>query len=459
MAKELFANTKNKIVPFDQDGEFFYRRAKKFEEHNDYIEALNYYRKAVEKDPDNIEYMLNLAETFTEMNCFHESNRILFSMIHSEEVVPDCYFGLGCNFLGLQDFDRAKESFEKYLEVDEFGMYAHDAFDLIHILENQNIFVMPSHDLHEDDEEIYELANNGRMLIDRGEYKEGIKQLEKVLTKNPKVTFAKNNLALAYFCNGEIEKAIDTSKEILRVEPRNIHAICNLTIFLYETGEKQKAREYVKTLTNITPTDGEDIHKIASTLCELKKHSDAYRYLKMLLQYKPYEIKVLHYTAVAAFNLQKFNEALIYWDKIEKIAPNNTISSFYRRYVIDIIKGAVEWREISYNYQVTYEEMINRIKKINKYMNMPKAEFKRQWEVGSTLYTLLSWGVTLNDNGIKKSILLTVGRLGDKAAEKFLKDFLLRENETEGLKRDALAILKHINASEPYIAYINDKLV
>lgn len=64
MAKELFAGRLRKVVPFERDGSFFYRKARKHIENNNYIHALNYYRKAVEKDPDNLEYSLDLAEVF-----------------------------------------------------------------------------------------------------------------------------------------------------------------------------------------------------------------------------------------------------------------------------------------------------------------------------------------------------------------------------------------------------------
>ena len=45
MAKELFAGRLRKVVPFERDGSFFYRKARKHIENNNYIHALNYYRR------------------------------------------------------------------------------------------------------------------------------------------------------------------------------------------------------------------------------------------------------------------------------------------------------------------------------------------------------------------------------------------------------------------------------
>lgn len=48
MSNRLFASKKSKVIPFEQNGEFYHKKARKYIESNNYIEALNYYRKAVE---------------------------------------------------------------------------------------------------------------------------------------------------------------------------------------------------------------------------------------------------------------------------------------------------------------------------------------------------------------------------------------------------------------------------
>ena len=123
-----------------------------------------------------------------------------------------------------------------------------------------------------------------------------------------------------------------------------------------------RKRDVVKKVKNILipywvcrPKILRETHKIAVTLCELKKHKEANRLLKKLLIYKPYDIKILHYIAVSYFNMQMYNDALTYWDKIDKIVPHNSISSFYKRLARAIMKKEREFREIPYHFQVPYE--------------------------------------------------------------------------------------------------------
>lgn len=459
MAKELFARNKSNVIPFDQDGEFFYRKACKYVKDNRYIDALNFYRKAVEKEPENIDYMLDLAEVFTEMTYFDESNKLLFSILENDDSVSDCYFGLGCNFLGLQEYDKAEECFEKYLDRAPNGVYSEDAKELLEILRDEQFYLDVFDEFEFIDPKIYKMASKGKVLLDDGEYEKAARQLQKVLKLDPTLVFAKNNLALAYFCMSKLDRAIELSKEVLDVFPSNVHANCNMAIFLQEKGDSEGKQKYTDSILNLPTDDVEDLHKIAVTLCELKEHQKANIYLKMLLQYKPYDVKILHYTAVSAFNLRRFREAMEYWDKVDKLSPYNTISNFYKRYTQNLLRYNGEFKELPYGFQVPYEEVVFRVKKINEIFNTPKSELKEKWESNDSLKALLIWGLELNDDTIKRAILNTVASFGDQNAERFLRDFILRRDENKDLKKDALTMLKQIGAKEPYIAYVDDNIV
>lgn len=459
MAKELFARNKSNVIPFDQDGEFFYRKACKYVKDNRYIDALNFYRKAVEKEPENIDYMLDLAEVFTEMTYFDESNKLLFSILENDDSVSDCYFGLGCNFLGLQEYDKAEECFEKYLDKAPNGVYSEDAKELLEILRDEQFYLDVFDEFEFIDPKIYKMASKGKVLLDDGEYEKAARQLQKVLKLDPTLVFAKNNLALAYFCMSKLDRAIELSKEVLDVFPSNVHANCNMAIFLQEKGDSEGKQKYTDSILNLPTDDVEDLHKIAVTLCELKEHQKANIYLKMLLQYKPYDVKILHYTAVSAFNLRRFREAMEYWDKVDKLSPYNTISNFYKRYTQNLLRYNGEFKELPYGFQVPYEEVVFRVKKINEIFNTPKSELKEKWESNDSLKALLIWGLELNDDTIKRAILNTVASFGDQNAERFLRDFILKRDENKDLKKDALTMLKQIGAKEPYIAYVDDNIV
>lgn len=460
MARELFARTQKKVIPFDQNGQFYHRKARKHMDNNNYLNALNLYRKAVEKEPQNVEYLLDLAEVFTEMGCFDQSSRVLFTILQKEKARFDCYFGLGCNFLGMQDYDKAMECFEKYLDIDPYGMYSDEARDLLEVLEDYEYYYDDNPDGFDSDEgNIYTLATEGKDLLDRGEYKKAIKKLEKVVRLDPNLLFVKNNLALAYFCAGRLNQAIDLGLDVIEKDPQNIHANCNVCLFLNERDGKRGSEKYLDAIINFRTQDPEEIHKIAVTLCELNEHDRANQVLRRLLQYKPYDIRILHYVAASCFNLGKYREAYKYWRKIDRIDPDNNVSDFYLRLVQEYLDGEKDGGEISYHFQVPYDEILLRIKELNDILKLDEKDLLIKWKHDDSFRTLLYWGLELNDELIKKAILNVVASFNDGKSEEFLREFLLRITESEELKTEALGLLKQMAAKEPYMAYVDEGLV
>jgi hypothetical protein len=72
---------------------------------------------------------------------------------------------------------------------------------------------------------------------------------------------------------------------------------------------------------------------------------------------------------------------------------------------------------------------------------------------------LLHWGLDLNDALIKKAILNVVASFRDEKAEQFLRNFVLRKYEDRDLIKEALSLLKDMDAKEPYLVYTEDSIV
>lgn len=459
MSKELFASRLKKVIPFEQDGSFFYRKARKYIENNNYIHALNYYRKAVEKDPDNLEYSLDLAEVFSEMGYFHESNLILFSILQKDNTYYSCYFSIGCNFLSMQEYAKAEQSLVKYLELDEYGFYSEEARNLLEVLQSQEFYLEFISDTDPNRDKSMVLASKGKEFLDKGDYRRAVLELERAIRQDPGLIYARNNLALAYFCIERLDKAIDICRAILEDFPSNIHANCNMALFLYEKGDIEGSSRHMERVLEIKTDDPEEMYKIAVTLCETGDHKKVNQLLKKLLQYKPYDTNILHYMAVSCYNLKQFKAAYKYWDKVEKINPNNTISSYYKYYVKGVIENDRGFSELPYHFQVPYDEIIRRIKTIHDLLKLPGADLKNKWKNGDSLESLLRWGLKLNDAKIKKAILNVVASFRDDRAEQFLRTFVLGKSEGKELIQEALALLKEMDAKEPYLAYIDDDIV
>jgi tetratricopeptide (TPR) repeat protein len=210
-----------KIIKFEQPADFFYRSAQKMMDGGAFINALNTIRRAVEIEPDNAEFSLCLAEVLTELARYEESNSVLFELLKNRtEADADCYFCLGCNFMGLNDVDKARESFEKYMQIDPDGEYSEEVEDFLYYFDSEEENIRELIDELNGDG-IYKKAYEGKKHLDNAEFEKAVEVLESIEDDAEDISYAKNNLALAYYCLKDVDKAIDITSKVLKNNKNN----------------------------------------------------------------------------------------------------------------------------------------------------------------------------------------------------------------------------------------------
>ncbi|MEG0356910.1 MAG: hypothetical protein RR580_04170 [Christensenellaceae bacterium] len=449
---------KDKIIEFERPASFYYEIAVKMTDNLNFLGALPMMRKAIEKDPVNLSYQLELAEILTELTKYEESNSIIFEIMEQSKDMTECYFGLGCNFIGLNEYEKAQESFEKYMEIEPDGEFREDIEDFLgffdEAVEFENYYIEDAADA-----ELQKKAQYGKHLLDVGDYPKAIEVLEKVNEKNPDMLYAKNNLALSYYCIKKIDIAIEKTQEILRIDKNNIHANCNMAVFLSEQNKIDEAKKYIANAIKQKSDMQDDLYKIAITLCELKEHKKALQYLLNVLHDSPYDEKILFYTAVAYYNTGELNEAIKYLSDIGKLEATDSICVYYIGYIKKVISGKEKFEEIGYSYQVPQKEIKDRIQYLNECMKLPSEVLYEKWIEEKKLRDIIIWGLEYGDVLIKRAVAEIVGTFGDKDAEKLLRRYILKRNQPDEAKNEVFIILKKMKAKEPYVAYFGGNIV
>lgn len=453
------AMTKGRVLSFEQPGDFFLRRGTVKLDKNNLVDALANYRQALSLEPDNVEYKLAIAEVLTEMNRFEESNRILFTLFEEGECeISECYFGMGCNFLGLQDFDHARDSLESYLQLDPEGDFIDDAYDMLDMLSDNQLLCETLAGDEACESQALQSAQLGKAMLERNDIKGAISALEKAIKICPDMSFVRNNLALAYFCDHDYERAMEQVHAILLKDPSNIQAHCNLAIFCNAVDDKKAVEQELEFLTSRQIQDFDDMHRMAITLMELNRFEQARVFLKRLYQMLPYDSGIIHRLAVCNYKLGKYRQALNLYDRLVKIDPNDTVAQYYRNVCRRTIGGEPPQTNLLINYQVPFKETLERISWINKCMRLPSQELLEVWN-GGRLEAMLKWALDIPDYNVKHTMLGIVMSFGDKRAEGILRDFLLQRMQPDELKREVFGMLKQMGAKESYYGYINGKLV
>ncbi|MEG1547297.1 MAG: tetratricopeptide repeat protein [Clostridia bacterium] len=443
----------SKVLPFDQEGDFFFRRGMNKLDSNKLLDAMAYYRVALSKDPENSEVKLAIAETLTEMNRFEESNRMLFTLFSAEKSRPsECYFGMGCNFVGMQEYERAKDSFIHYLELDPEGEFMCEAYDMLDVLEDGT-----QEEINE--ARLQHTAREGKELLERDDYVGAIKVFNALLKEAPDLSYARNNLALAYFCNRDFKSATEQVQLILADEQDNIQAHCNLAIFLRAVKDKEGVERETEFLCRAKTDDTDDLNRMSITLMELGRFREAYPLIKRLFMQMPYDTGITHRLAVCAYENGDYYKAMDCYDRLIKLDDKDSVARYYCGICRAAAAGAHKRCGFMFNYQVPLEEMLTRVHRLNELIGKPHSELLAMWNDGTELESLMRWGAELTELSVKHAILTMVSSFEDEKAELFLRDFVLQRGQPPEMKREAFGLLKHMDAKEPYLGYINGELV
>jgi tetratricopeptide (TPR) repeat protein len=438
------------VLPFEQTGAFFHKRAVMKADRHSYLDAVGFLRKALEREPDNSEYLLDLADVYARMSCYDESNRVLVSAVRTRQATPECFFGMGCNFYALRQYGHAREAFLTYQYLEPEGEYADAVEDMLDELDDM--------DFEHSSGGTSVLAERGARAIGDGEYRLAVRLLQRALKHEPDASFVRNNLALAYYCLGDVDKAAKETAIVLADEPNNLHANCNMAMLLNDCGRKAQANVHIGRAIDANPDNADDLEKICLTLCEMFRHADAQKHLKRLLHLRPYDKTALHQYGTACFNLGDYRAAIAAWDRVRRIDPNNPVPPYCIALSRKALAGqAVE--PLSYHDQLPAEEVHRRVAEFAGNLTGSREEFARRFEQDGSFRELVRLGLGVSDPAFRRTALRLLGFIGGSIAEEMLRDFLLRPDISEEIKREAMSCLKEMGAKEPYMAVFGGTVV
>lgn len=436
---------RGRLVSFDQSSDFYMRRAYLSQERGRLLEALGFLRKANEKEPDNIDFQLELAQLYTRMGCYDESNRIIFHLLGKPQYPSECFFGMALNFMGLAEYDKAQEGCLAYLLAEPEGDYALDCEDMLDSLE-----LTP-----EANGSSWQLAMRGKAALDSGDIERALRLLTRAVEETPELTFARNNLALALYHADRTSEAIEHTEAVLEIYEDDAFALANMVLFLARKNPfDSRILEYYDKAEECAGDDPDMLQKIVNTACALGWHDRAYRSVKNLLRVKPYDVETLFYAASAAVHLDNLEEAVRYLERAQRIQPDSSVIEYY---LAELRQGRKS--DMPYHMQVPDGEMIRRMRYLNEIVREGSEATAAAYEDDESFRRYIWWGLEIPDKIFKRAIVNIASVLNPQDAQFLLKDFIIRREENDEIKREAMGLLKQIGAPEPYLAYIDRQIV
>ncbi|WP_226671584.1 tetratricopeptide repeat protein [Metabacillus litoralis] len=281
MGKQLSKQQKKaQVVPFLQDGQYYYNKGLKAYREQNFHKASKYLAKALELDPNDTIKLSQLATIYTDMGKYSQSNELLSQILDEvDNNMSECYYFMANNYAHLGLFQEAYKCATEYAKQEPYGEFIEENEDLIDLLTMEDDEEEP---FLKDPDDLIIKQDAAKSLLENSQFEEAILLLEELVKEYPEFWSAHNNLSLAYFYVGEVEKAKEYLTTVLERNPGNLHAYCNLLVFYYYERKDEKVEELAKALSNVHPLLFEHRYKLGATFALVGYYPAAYKWLRTL---------------------------------------------------------------------------------------------------------------------------------------------------------------------------------
>ena len=446
---------KDNILSFDQGAGFYLRTGRRQAEAGNLVRALSHLRTAHEKDPDNAEITIALAEILNRMQRFEESITVLMSMGRLEKLPPDGLFGMASNFIALEEFGPARMCLEYYLHADPNGAYAADAEDYLDLMDDGPEMNWQLGLDEGEDVDLIAHIHYAKVLHVSGRDREALRHLLDQEERYPGSLWLQMEIALSEYCLEEYAPCEQRLFNILKEDSHYVRAKCLLALLRRGEGKKREAREMLRSIP--IPEDGstEELGNLNVMLLEVEDFVRAEACGECLSRLIPYDPMTLHELGYTKYMLGKAGEAADLYRRIVEMDPHDTVAGWYLAAVQaepDPRKGGKGW---TVQYDVPYRVAVERLRNMGDIFAQGPDVLKRRWAEDESFRDLVAWALFSPLAPDKHGIITILAVAGDGAAERLLRAFLLRSDQSDESKQIAFGALHTYDGAEPNAMFYN----
>jgi tetratricopeptide (TPR) repeat protein len=442
----MSATKSSKIIPFNLNADFFNQRAMKSLDQYNLSKALRYFRRAVELEPDNPDYLFNIAGVLAQLENYTESNEVLQFVLQrpdNDAMLAECHYYLACNYANMNLLEKAEWHVLSYMDCEADGEYAKEAEELLDYICSE--LERPPSSLSEiSNESGYDSDNltvrheEARKKMEDGLFKQAAVMLEQMVKENPDFFAGYNNLSLCYYYTGEFAQSLNTIEMVLQRDPANVHALCNLAVLYAHQEETDKLQTLLDRLKKLVPFQYDQTFKLAITLGIMGEHETAFTLFKKMVKFAwSLDFQLFHYCAVSAYNIGQYKQASKYWKLLLAQEPDSYVAAFYLEQVEKQIDPDLE-QTIPYYYHLPFYLRKDGPKKI------PKAFLAEEVKQDPLMRSSFLWALRYGDRETKMQVLQAFEWLGDTEVVAALEDYVQQTKDDKVLKRMASTILKKL---------------
>jgi tetratricopeptide (TPR) repeat protein len=307
---------------------------------NKLAEAEALLKSAIQNNPKDTGLRLQLAQFYFASKKSTELLALLNQMKANLKDFPNAYIQAGDFFVRVGQFDDAIKQFEEGIQKDskQKNLYlkheieAYVRQNRIDLAQNKNNEILKNDPTDPDAKGL-----KATLLLDRGDVKTAMTDLQSVVTARPNNFVARFNLGRAHFANGEYEQARQEFDKAIELRPDYLPARLAQTQVALLRGDYEAGLRSADEILRINPGNIQGRVMKAAALQRQRKFAEARDLIEPVLQQNPNQVEALLEMGVLDLNEHKTKEAIDSFNRAYKAQPSNIrgLLGVSRAYLVD----------------------------------------------------------------------------------------------------------------------------
>lgn len=223
----------------------------------------------------------NLGIVYEKLKNFHKAKEAYEKALEIDPESIDAIYNLGLVYTELKEYQKAIMCFEMVIESDKEDSNSYFNLGLVYFKMENFLraveYFQKTIDLNDDD--IYAHFYIGNIMKEFGDLEAAREKFKKVLSISPDYSWAYYNIAVIDYDEGNIQEAIYNLKQTIELNPLDIEAYKNLIKILSSDNNNQQAYDYAQKAINNCGESGDLFYIMAGLSKKLKKTEEYKTYL------------------------------------------------------------------------------------------------------------------------------------------------------------------------------------
>ena len=441
------------VIPFRQNAEFYYQRGNKYLAEEDLCRAEQYLRKAYEMEPDHTEYMLAFAETLHRLHQFEESIGVLLvSLGGVEQPQSEILFGIASDFIGLEEFYAAKQCLKFCLQQDPDGPYADRAREFLEMIDNEPELEAQIGLTEDEDINLLEVIHLAKAKHFSSDDDSGLKLLLSASEKYRNSEMLDMEIAIMLFSMREYDEAKKRLFNLFKRNSKSVRGNALLALIYHVEKKKTEAKLQAKKIQIDEECSPEELGYAAPILIELGEYERAQYALELLRDALPYDKEMLHQLAFCRYVQGRKHEAEEIYEGLVFRDENDSVAAYYRKHIKEDSDADFR-RDWSISYDVPIREAVVRQRRLRDVATAGEEALHQAWNNDREFRSILKWALVSPLSPSLRVAAKMLSLIRDAEAERALRAFLLRFDQTDGDKQFVFGLLLGMEAKPPFSLY------